>query len=282
MVDYVGPGEPSATPFMLLQGAEPAEPVVEGMEVSTFPTIGASKAGQPPLGLEWDSQGCPIYHPALCSSVEVVRIWNESFDLGHVLDNADADRLLDGIEFQAMRKSMSLGRLQQMSLSSKRLAGGATLSVARVIDYLDRGKVRRSFIAIGAECDDESSEGCRGGFRHYSRRPSLLPIPFPYTAKEAGPEDARVFTDDSGSPHLLFNMGQQDGSRRMWLYNLTDDAMHQLLVESAGPISRPGRVPVGPIIEKNWTPVELRGRTLDLVYRFHPLQVIMSIEPSRQ
>jgi hypothetical protein len=253
-----------------------------------------------PLVLHLDDEGCPAYRPPLRSSVEVVSLWNESFDLPATLHHAGQDTLMDEIEFAALWKSMGRGLLHQMSHAALSLPG-ATLRLARVVDYLDPAKVRRSFVAISAECDDKNAEqeeggkggGCGGGLRRWVGRPTLLPIDAPYTAKEAGPEDGRIFMSEKmsdasaerhhsgglvemleagplgGSPVLLFNMAEADGRRRMWVYDLLRGKLTRLDLKTAD-AEEGGE---GKRVEKNWTPIRLVGPTLELVYRFHPLQV---------
>ena len=96
--------------------------------------------------------------------------------------------------------------------------------------------------------------------------PAGLPIPILYTtAFSLGPEDMRLFYSFDKQLFGIFNMYEESGNRRMWLFSFATGKIHKLSLNY--------RENDEPEKEKNWCPL-VGPDSLYFVYNYKNLQIV--------
>lgn len=92
----------------------------------------------------------------------------------------------------------------------------------------------------------------------------IKPVATHLSNQDSGPQDSRVF-EYLNKPWIVFNMLTENGSRKMFIYDIKHGAglPIPLTIKSAAP--RP--------VEKNWTPFVRQSR-IHFIYSFVPLVII--------
>lgn len=102
--------------------------------------------------------------------------------------------------------------------------------------------------------------------------PRVVEIFEPNTPKNSGPEDARAIIDPWGNPILVFNMGDVDGARPIWKFNITTGGLQKLVFERQG--NDTNTLPK----EKNWIPLFI-GSKLRYIYSWNPVKLVECVSP---